>query len=96
MGNGNIMDFLKARGPMNIPVLTAVCINTSSLTIAIALIRHGKIFQIAEGMEYLHDRGVIHGDLRGVRDSLLLSDKFMAEQSTFSQIFSSVIMIKCK
>ena len=26
----------------------------------------GKILEVAEGMEYIHSEGVVHGDLRGV------------------------------
>jgi serine/threonine protein kinase len=37
----------------------------------------GQLLEIAQGLQYLHSRNIVHGDLRGVSSSGLLSVSFL-------------------
>lgn len=62
---GSIMRFLDERGRGNVDMNLKV--RESPGMVHGSADEHSKITQVADGLSYLHDCGVVHGDLRGVR-----------------------------
>jgi serine/threonine protein kinase len=47
-----------------------------------------QLHEIALGMTYLHDAGVIHADLKGVRSDFVLIQSFNTQVSLFTRSIS--------
>lgn len=67
MENGNVNDYLIDNPTANRPLLVSVVsffshVGCQSL--------HYQLLGIIQGLEHLHDNSVIHGDLKGVSNSL--------------------------
>ena len=63
MVKGNIREFLKAEVDADRLGLVRSRLRSLSLTMTRLL----QLTGAAEGLVYMHDRGIIHGNLRGVR-----------------------------
>jgi serine/threonine protein kinase len=67
MSNGNINEFVKARGDVNRFELVGFGlshIGVSSLSITGS---SSQLGDVAEGLVHMHEQGMVHGDLKGVR-----------------------------
>jgi serine/threonine protein kinase len=61
MEHGTVTNYLKTHGYANVDKLVSFCA-CSRRTIYTAI----QLYEIAQGLEYLHSRNIVHGDLRGV------------------------------
>jgi serine/threonine protein kinase len=61
MGHGTVMDYLKNHGHENVDKLVG-SLSRSNRCTDITL----QLYEVAQGLQYLHSRNIVHGDLRGV------------------------------
>jgi serine/threonine protein kinase len=61
MEHGTVMHYLKTHGYANVDKLVSFCACSRR-----AIHTEIQLYEIAQGLEYLHSRNIIHGDLRGV------------------------------
>ena len=67
MANGNINEFLKAN--INADRLELVCLSRLSprLRLLLTITYLLQLRDVTKGLIYMHDQGIIHGNLKGVR-----------------------------
>ncbi len=66
MQNGNINDYLKVHP--DVPRLHLVCTCAAILQLFLFLLSI-KVHDTLAGLDYLHQKSIVHGDLKGVRSS---------------------------
>lgn len=70
MENGNICDYLKANpAAPRIPLVCAISCPVDAIPLLTVL----EIREITLGLDYLHQRRIVHGDLKGVSKSVIRS-----------------------
>ena len=66
MTNGNINDFIKAHPDAD--RLGLVCFPQSiAILVSLTIAKISQLAGVAKGLIYIHSKGMIHGDLKGVR-----------------------------
>ena len=65
MGNGNIIEFLRRVGWNRLRVV-CLFVRDAHLHLSLMATRLLQLADVARGLAYLHDEGIIHGDLKGV------------------------------
>jgi serine/threonine protein kinase len=71
MQHGTIIAHLESTNPTANHTLRLVSVGWASMTKLMAEDCQ-KLCQVSEGLEYLHSKKIIHGDLRGVSNSFFL------------------------
>jgi serine/threonine protein kinase len=66
MAQGSVVDYIKANSPVN-PYATELVRLSCCLRHAITDESNVKINDVIQGLSYLHDANIVHGDLCGVR-----------------------------
>ncbi|KAF7374422.1 hypothetical protein MSAN_00326300 [Mycena sanguinolenta] len=83
MKHGTVLNYLKQHGHSNVDKLVGF------IRLSFALQSHTtlKLYEIAQGLQYLHSRAIVHGDLRGA--NILINDDWSACLADFGlSIFS--------
>jgi serine/threonine protein kinase len=62
MEHGTVMNYIQDHGHTNVDKLVSFCL-IGVTSVSNKLI---KLYEIAQGLQYLHSRNIVHGDLRGV------------------------------
>ena len=76
MLHGNINQFVEGHQEANRFKLVGFCpisCNSHQL-LTVETTRHPQLGDVAEGLIYMHDQGMIHGNLKGVRIPIAESD----------------------
>lgn len=63
MENGTVLNYLKEHGHTNVDKLVSFPPSSVHATVSNTTV---KLYEIAQGLQYLHFRNIVHGDLRGV------------------------------
>ena len=67
MDNGNICEFLRAKTDVNLFELVCSLSRGPYIHVVMMITWLSQLGDVTTGLTYMHDQGIVHGDLKGVR-----------------------------